>query len=38
MNPNEKDMYIDPDIPMEQQIAFLRRSALVFQFLMPLRS
>jgi hypothetical protein len=32
MNQNEKDKYIDPDIPMEQQIAFLRQSALVFQF------
>ena len=29
---NQKNIYIDPDIPMEQQIAFLRQSALTFQF------
>ena len=29
---NQKNIYIDPDIPMEQQIAFLRQSALNFQF------
>ena len=32
MNTSKKDIYIDPDIPMEQQIAFLRQSALNFQF------
>jgi len=29
---NQKNIYIDPGIPMEQQIAFLRQSALTFQF------
>ena len=29
---NQKNIYIDPDVPMEQQIAFLRQSALTFQF------
>jgi len=29
---NQKNIYIDPDIPMEQQITFLRQSALTFQF------
>ena len=29
---NQKNIYIDPDIPMEQQIAFLRQSAFTFQF------
>jgi len=32
MNAGKKDMHIDPEIPMEQQIAFLRQSGLVFQF------
>ncbi|OGL48799.1 MAG: hypothetical protein A3C43_04455 [Candidatus Schekmanbacteria bacterium RIFCSPHIGHO2_02_FULL_38_11] len=32
MNTNEKNIYIDPDIPAEQQIAFLRRSAINFKF------
>ena len=32
MNTNEKNIYIDPDIPAEQQIAFLRRSVINFQF------
>lgn len=31
MIPTEKKMYIDPEIPMEQQIAFLRQSAIAFQ-------
>ena len=29
---NQKNIYIDHDVPMEQQIAFLRQSALTFQF------
>ena len=29
---NQKNIYIDPDIPMEQQITFLRQSTLTFQF------
>jgi len=29
---NQKNIYIDPDIPIEQQIAFLRQSTLTFQF------
>ncbi|MBW1825290.1 MAG: hypothetical protein JRI87_12200 [Deltaproteobacteria bacterium] len=32
MNTSKKNIYIDPDVPMEQQIAFLRQSALSFQF------
>ena len=32
MNTSKKDIHIDPDIPVEQQIAFLRRSAITFQF------
>ena len=28
---NEKKPYIDPEIPIEQQIAFLRQSAVTFQ-------
>jgi hypothetical protein len=32
MNTNEKGTYIDPNIPVEQQIAFLRQSAITFQF------
>ena len=32
MNTSKKDIYIDPDIPVEQQIVFLRRSAITFQF------
>ena len=28
----EKNIYIDPTIPLEQQIAFLRQSSLNFQF------
>ena len=29
---NTQNIYIDPNIPVEQQIAFLRQSALAFQF------
>ena len=32
MNASKKNIYINPDVPMEQQIAFLRQSALSFQF------
>jgi len=32
MDEKEKDIYIDTNIPMEQQIAFLRQSTLTFQF------
>ena len=32
MNEKEKNIYIDTDIPMEQQIAFLRQSTITFQF------
>ena len=32
MNTNEKSPHIDPNIPMEKQIAFLRQSAISFQF------
>jgi hypothetical protein len=32
MNTKEGKIYIDSTIPLEQQIAFLRRSALTFQF------
>ncbi len=32
MNTQEKNLYIDPDIPMEQQIVFLRQSYINLQF------
>ena len=32
MNKSKKNIHIDPDIPMEQQIDFLRQSTLSFQF------
>jgi len=32
MSTKTQDMHIDPEIPMEQQIAFLRQSGLAFQF------
>jgi len=32
MNEKEKNIYIDTNIPLEQQIAFLRQSTLTFQF------
>ena len=32
MNAKEKNIYIDPDIPMEQQIAFLRQIKSNLQF------
>lgn len=32
MSANKQDIFIDPEIPLEQQIAFLRRSAVNFQF------
>ena len=31
MNTNEKSLYFDPDIPLEQQIVFLRQSSISFQ-------
>ena len=32
MSTNDKDMYIDPDYPAEQQIAFLRQHAISSKF------
>ncbi len=32
MEPDKRKIYIDPNIPMEQQIAFLRQGSLNFQF------
>ena len=32
MDANDKNIYIDPNIPMEQQITFLRQSLITFQF------
>ena len=32
MNKNEQTIYVDPDIPVERQISFLRQSFIHFQF------
>ena len=31
MNTSKKNIFIDPDIPKDQQIAFLQQSAIAFQ-------